>query len=108
VQLIFLTCYQFSICHIFLLVLSQKNNISQKIIKVDSNTTTFNEIYEAITKDLFYRQNVQVYVGKIDNKWIYVEEGLRDELFLMSELELKYIRFIIKSEENTGESSFMG
>ena len=87
---------------------AQKNIISQKIIKVESNTTTFNEIYEAITKDLFYRQNVQVYVGKIDNKWIYVEEGLRDELSLMSELGLKYIRFIIKPEENSGESSSMG
>jgi len=46
----------------------QKNIIAQKIVKVDSNTTIFNEIYEAITKDLFYRQNVHVYVGKIDNK----------------------------------------
>ena len=33
----------------------QKNIINQKIVKVDSNTTTFNKIYEAITKDLFYR-----------------------------------------------------
>ena len=35
------------------------------------------------------------------------EDGLCDELSSMSELELKYIRFVIKLEENTGESSSM-
>jgi hypothetical protein len=44
-------------------------------------------------------------VGKIDNKWIYVEEGLYDEISLMSELELKHIRFVIQPEEDNGESS---
>ncbi|CAG8546439.1 12270_t:CDS:1, partial [Rhizophagus irregularis] len=42
---------------------------------------------------------------KIDNKWIYVEEKLYDELSLMLELELKHIRFIIQPEEDNGESS---
>ncbi len=83
----------------------QKNIISQKIIRIDSNTDTFKEVYDAITKDLFSMRDVHVYVGKIDNKWIYVEEGLYDELSLMSELELKYIRFIIQPEEDNGESS---
>src|SRR2546421_3584379 len=82
----------------------QKNIISQKIVKIDSDTNTFREMYDAITKDLFFVENVYVYVGKIDNKWFYVEEGLNDELSLMSELELKYIRFIIQPEEDTGES----
>ncbi|UZO24416.1 uncharacterized protein OCT59_016718 [Rhizophagus irregularis] len=48
---------------------------------------------------------LHVYVGKIDNKWIYVEEGLYDELSLMLELESKHIRFIIQPEEDNGESS---
>ncbi|PKC03990.1 hypothetical protein RhiirA5_422915 [Rhizophagus irregularis] len=80
----------------------QKNIIEQKIVKTDPDITTFNEIYEAITRDMFYGRNVQVYVGKIDNKWVRVEEGLRDELSLMSELELKHIKFIVQPEEHTG------
>src|ERR1043166_6251852 len=80
----------------------QKNIISPKIVKIDSDTNTFREVYDAITKDLFSVENVYVYVGKIDNKWFYVEEGLNDELSLMSELELKYIRFVIQPEEDTG------
>ncbi|PKK57548.1 hypothetical protein RhiirC2_797827 [Rhizophagus irregularis] len=43
---------------------------------------------------------------KIDNKWIYVEERLYDELSLILELELKHIRFIIQPEEDNGEKSF--
>ncbi|CAG8759393.1 10233_t:CDS:1, partial [Rhizophagus irregularis] len=84
----------------------QKNIIEQKIVKVDSDTTTFNEIYEAIAKDMFYRRNIQVYIGKIDNKWVFVEEGLRDELSLMLELELKYIKFIVQPKEHIGETGF--
>ncbi|PKK56878.1 hypothetical protein RhiirC2_799123 [Rhizophagus irregularis] len=63
----------------------QKNIISQKIVRIDSNTNTFKEVYDAITKDLFSTRNVHVYVGKIDNKWIYIEEGLYDELSLMNQ-----------------------
>ncbi|PKY33751.1 hypothetical protein RhiirB3_395051, partial [Rhizophagus irregularis] len=84
----------------------QKNIIEQKIVKVDSDTTTFNEIYEAIAKDMFYRRNIQVYIGKIDNKWVFVEEGLRDELSLMLELELKHIKFIVQPKEHIGETGF--
>src|ERR1044071_5828626 len=85
----------------------QKNIISQKVVKIDSNTnTTFREVYDAITKDLFSIRDVHVYIGKIDNKWVYVEEGLHDKLSLMLELELKYIRFIIQPEEDTDESGF--
>lgn len=73
----------------------QKNIIEQKIVKVDSDITTFNEVYEAVAKDMFYGRNVQVYVGNIDKKWVCVEEGLHDELSLMLELELKHIKFIV-------------
>uniref|UniRef100_U9TRZ8 Uncharacterized protein n=1 Tax=Rhizophagus irregularis (strain DAOM 181602 / DAOM 197198 / MUCL 43194) TaxID=747089 RepID=U9TRZ8_RHIID len=60
----------------------KKNIISQKIVKIDSNTDTFKELYDVITKDLVsITRSVHVYyVGEINNKWIYVEEGLYDEM----------------------------
>uniref|UniRef100_U9SXN2 Uncharacterized protein n=1 Tax=Rhizophagus irregularis (strain DAOM 181602 / DAOM 197198 / MUCL 43194) TaxID=747089 RepID=U9SXN2_RHIID len=46
-----------------------KKILSFKNVRIDSNTDTFKEMYDAIKKDLFFTRNVRVYVGKIDNKW---------------------------------------
>jgi len=77
----------------------QKNIIGQQIIKVAENTHTFNEIYEAVTEGVFGERDVKVYVGKGHDKWNYLREGLHDNISLMSELELKYIRFVLQTEE---------
>ncbi len=77
----------------------QKNTISQQIIKVTEDACIFGEIYEATTEGIFGNRDVKVYVGKGDDKWNYLKEGLYDEISLMSELGLKYIRFIIQTEE---------
>lgn len=61
---------------------------------------TFGEIYEAITEGVFGVCNVRVYVGKGNGKQNNLREGLYDDITLMSELELKYIRFIVHTEEN--------
>ncbi|CAB4496012.1 unnamed protein product [Rhizophagus irregularis] len=78
----------------------QKNIISQQVIKIVEEICTFSEIYEAITEGVFGVCNVRVYVGKEDGKWNNLREGLYDDISLMSELELKYIRFIVHTEEN--------
>ena|SRR2546421_537721 len=75
----------------------QKNIISQQIIRVAEDMYTFSEIYEAITEGIFGEYNVKVYVGKGDDKWSYLREGLHDNISLMQELELKYIRFIVQT-----------
>ena len=59
----------------------------------------FGEIYEAITEGIFDNRDVKVYVEKGDGKWNYLKEGLYDEISLMSELGLKYIRFIVQTEK---------
>ena len=90
--------------HFFVCVYEgQKNIIGQQIIKVAEGTCTFGEIYEAVTEGIFGHFgecSVKVYVSKGDGKWNYLREGLHDNISLMSELELKYIRFIIQTEEN--------
>ena len=73
----------------------QKNIISQQIIKVAEGIYIFDEIYKATTKDIFNNWNVKVYIRKGDSKWNYLKEELYDEISLMSELRLKYIRFIV-------------
>src|SRR5438270_13443409 len=83
----------------------QKNIISQQVIKVAKNTCTFSEIYEAITEGIFGERDVKVYVGKGDDKWNYLREGLHDNISLMPELELKFIRFIVQTEENNQQKS---
>jgi hypothetical protein len=77
----------------------QKNIIGQQIIKVAEDTCTFHEIYGAITEGIFGERDVKVYVSKGDDKWNFLREGLRDDLSLMSELKLKYIRFVVQTEE---------
>ena len=90
----------FNMVHFFVSVNEgQKNIISQQVIKVE-DTCTFNEIYEAITEGVFGICNVKVYVSKEDGKWNYLREGLHDNVTLMSELELKYVRFVVQTEEN--------
>src|SRR5436190_16879750 len=91
--------YLFNMVHFFVSVNEgQKNIINQQIIKVNENICIFDEIYEAITEGIFDK-DVKVYVGKGDGKWNYLKEGLYDEISLMSELGLKYIRFVIQNEE---------
>jgi len=77
----------------------QKNIIGQQIIKVAEDACIFGEIYEATTEGIFGNRDVKVYVGKGDGKWNYLKEGLYDEISLMSELGLKFIRFIVQTEE---------
>ncbi|CAG8616844.1 20854_t:CDS:2 [Rhizophagus irregularis] len=50
---------------------------------------TFKELYDVITKDLVsITRSVHVYyVGEINNKWIYVEEGLYDEMKVVLEIK---------------------
>ena len=45
-------------------------------------------------------------MGNTGKRWVCVEEGLHEKLSLMLELELKHIKFIVQSEEHTGETSF--
>lgn len=78
----------------------QKNVISQQIIKVTEDTHTFSDIYEAITEGIFGEHDVKVYAGKGDGKWNYLREGLHDNISLMLELDLKYIRFNVQTEKN--------
>ena len=77
----------------------QKNIFGQQIIKVTEDTYTFYEIYDAVTEGIFGERDVKVYVSKRDNKWNFFREGLRNNLSLISKLKLKYIRFVVQTEE---------
>ncbi|CAG8701912.1 hypothetical protein GLOIN_2v1768792 [Rhizophagus irregularis DAOM 181602=DAOM 197198] len=89
---------------------SRLGQTKQKVKKILSvkKSLELTQIQILLRKCMMQLQKIyflHVYVGKIDNKWIYVEEGLYDELSLMLELESKHIRFIIQPEEDNGESS---
>ncbi|CAB4476565.1 unnamed protein product [Rhizophagus irregularis] len=89
---------------------SRLGQTKQKVKKILSvkKSLELTQIQILLRKCIMQLQKIyflHVYVGKIDNKWIYVEEGLYDELSLMLELESKHIRFIIQPEEDNGESS---
>ncbi|RIA90741.1 hypothetical protein C1645_737633 [Glomus cerebriforme] len=86
----------------------QKNIIGQQIIKVTKNIHIFNKIYEAVTEGVFGERDVKVYVGKGHDKWNYLREELHDNISLMSELELKYIRFVLQTEERKYSGNYLG
>lgn len=78
---------------------ARKILISSRILKVDTNLKTFNDIFEQLTAGQFGLHQVEVYVGKGDTRCIFVQDGLKDELSLMSTFAYTHIKFVIRTEE---------
>jgi len=73
--------------------------ISSRIIKVDVNSKTFNDIFKQLTTGKFYLHQVEVYVSKNGTFWMFVQDGLKDKLILMSTFAYTHIKFIVQAKE---------
>ncbi|CAB4420652.1 unnamed protein product [Rhizophagus irregularis] len=78
---------------------ARKIVISSRIMKVDINSKTFNNIFEQLTTGKFYLHQVEVYVSKDGAFWTFVQDGLKDELSLMSTFAYTHIKFVTQAEE---------
>jgi hypothetical protein len=78
---------------------ARKILISSRIMKVDINSKTFNDIFEQLTTGKFYLHQVEVYVSKDGAFWTFVQNGLKDELSLMSTFAYTHIKFVTQAEE---------
>jgi len=77
--------------------------ISSRIVKDTSlfskmQTLTFNDLFENLVQPEFWLRDVHIFVGKGDSKWNFVQDGLQDELSLLTMLGFTHIKFVIQPD----------
>ena len=59
-------------------------------------TLTFNDLFENLVQPEFWLCDVHIFVGKGNSKWNFVQDGLQDELSLLTTLGFTHIKFVIQ------------
>ena len=78
--------------------------ISSRIVKdtsfsLEKQTLTFNDLFKNLVQPVFRFREVHVFVEKGDSKWNFVQDGLQDELSLLTTLGFTHIKFVIQPED---------
>src|SRR3954447_5024879 len=78
-----------------------KTIVSDKVVKVLlTDCFQFHDIFDLATNNQFESLgDIQVFLRKPPEKWVYVEEGLQGDVSMLFELNFTHIKFILEATE---------
>ena len=79
-------------------VLISPRVVKDSYLSSKNQTSSFNDLFENLVQPEFWLREVYVFAGNGDSKWNLVQDGLQDELSLLTTLGFTHIKFVIQPE----------